>query len=28
VYGVPLSGKNGSTDSLEWRFLEWLAKGK
>jgi hypothetical protein len=28
LYGVPISGKNGETDSLEWRFLEWLAKGK
>jgi hypothetical protein len=28
VYGLPLSGKNGETDSLEWRFLDWLAKGK
>lgn len=28
VYGVPLSGKNGETDCLEWRFLEWLGKGK
>jgi len=28
VYGVALSAKNGETDSLEWRFLEWLAKGK
>ena len=28
VYGLPLSGKNGSTDSLEWRFLDYLAKGK
>ena len=28
VYGVPLSGKNSSTDSLEWRFIDWLAKGK
>ncbi len=27
IYGAPLSGKNGKTDSLEWRFLEWLAKG-
>jgi len=27
VYGVPLSGKDGKTDSLEWRFLGWLAKG-
>jgi hypothetical protein len=28
IYGVPLSGKNMDTDSLEWRFLEWIAKGK
>jgi hypothetical protein len=28
IYGLPLSGKNGETDSLEWRFLDWLAKGK
>jgi hypothetical protein len=28
IYGVPLSGKNLETDSLEWRFLDWLAKGK
>jgi hypothetical protein len=28
TYGLPLSGKNGDTDSLEWRFLDWLAKGK
>lgn len=28
VYGVPLSGRNGATDSLEWRFIGWLAKGK
>jgi hypothetical protein len=28
IYGLPLSGKNGDVDSLEWRFLEWLAKGK
>ena len=27
IYGVPLSGKNGETDSLEWRYLEWLGKG-
>jgi len=28
VYGVPLSGKNGATESLEWRFVDWLEKGK
>lgn len=28
VYGVPLSAKNGTTDSLEWRYLAWLGKGK
>ena len=28
VYGLPLSAKNGKTDSLEWRFLEWLSGGK
>jgi hypothetical protein len=28
IYGLPLSGKNGEKDSLEWRFLDWLAKGK
>lgn len=28
VYGAPLSGKNGEVDSLEWRFLDWLAKTK
>jgi hypothetical protein len=28
IYGVPLSDKNGDTDSLEWRFLKWLDKGK
>lgn len=26
VYGVPLSAEDGSTDSLEWRFLAWLSK--
>lgn len=26
VYGVPLSAADDSTDSLEWRFLAWLAK--
>jgi len=26
VYGAPLSGADGETDSLEWRFLAWLAK--
>ena len=28
VYGVPLSDRNGEVDSLEWRYLGWLAKGK
>jgi hypothetical protein len=28
VYGEPLSGSDGSKPSLEWRFLEWLGKGK
>ncbi len=27
LYGVPLSAADGSTDSLEWRFLAWIAKG-
>jgi hypothetical protein len=26
VYGMPLTGKDQTTDSLEWRFLQWLAK--
>jgi hypothetical protein len=26
VYGVPISAKDGETDSLEWRFLAYLAK--
>jgi hypothetical protein len=28
IYGVPMSGKNGKTPSLEWKFLDWLEKGK
>ena len=28
VYGMPLSGKTGEEKSLEWRFLEWLEKGR
>ncbi|MBL8859643.1 MAG: hypothetical protein JNL28_14140 [Planctomycetes bacterium] len=28
VYGIPLSGKDSEGESLEWSFLEWLAKGK
>jgi len=28
VYSVPLSGINGETVSLEWRYLTWLQKGK
>ena len=27
VYGVPLSGTDPSTESLEWRFLAWLQSG-
>ena len=26
VYGIPLSAANRDTDSLEWRFLSYLAK--
>lgn len=26
VYGVPLSAETGEDDSLEWRYLAWLAK--
>jgi len=26
VYGLPLSGPNGKTDSLEWRFLQFISK--
>jgi hypothetical protein len=25
VYGMPLSSESGETDSLEWRFLEYVA---
>lgn len=28
VYGVPLSADDGETDSLEWRYLAWLARKK
>ncbi|MCK6445719.1 MAG: hypothetical protein L6Q99_04945 [Planctomycetes bacterium] len=28
AYGLPLSAKDGSTDSLEWRFLKWIQSGK
>lgn len=28
VYGLPLSSADPGTDSLEWRFLTWLPKGK
>jgi hypothetical protein len=28
VYGVPLSSADGKADSLEWRFLKFLEKGK
>ena len=26
TYGVPISGENADTDSMEWRFLEWISK--
>jgi len=26
VYGVPISAEDGSTDSMEWRFLKWISK--
>lgn len=26
VYGLPLSAPDGTADSLEWRFLAWLAR--
>ena len=25
IYGLPISGKNGDTDNLEWRFLKFIA---
>ena len=28
IYGVPLSGSGMDVDSLEWRFLDWLAKSR
>jgi len=28
TYGAPLSAADGTTDSLEWRFLAWLSKGR
>jgi len=28
IYGLPLSAANGETDSLEWRFLAYIKKGK
>jgi hypothetical protein len=28
AYGLPFSGPDGSVDSLEWRFLTWLAEQK
>lgn len=28
AYGLPISAKDGSTDSLEWRFLKWIQSGK
>jgi len=26
VYGIPISAADGETDSIEWRFLDWLSK--
>ena len=26
VYGLPLSAKDGSSESLEWRYMTWLGK--
>jgi len=28
VYGIPLTGDDETVDSLEWRFLDWLARGR
>jgi hypothetical protein len=28
VYGMPFSGEDGAAQSLEWAFLDWLARGK
>ncbi|MBK8178311.1 MAG: hypothetical protein IPK67_05330 [Planctomycetes bacterium] len=28
VYGLPISAKDGTTDSLEWRFLKYVAAAK
>ncbi len=28
IYGTPFSDTDPATDSLEWRFLDWLANGK
>ena len=28
VYGMPLSADDGTVESLEWRFLDWLARGR
>ena len=27
LYGAPISAADGETDSLEWRFLEYVSKG-
>ncbi len=28
AYGLPISAEDDSTETLEWKFLEWIAKGK
>jgi hypothetical protein len=28
AYGLPVSGPDGTVDSLEWRFLAWIAEAK
>ncbi len=28
AYGMPISATDDSTESLEWQFLNWIAKGK
>jgi hypothetical protein len=28
VYGLPLTSEDETVESLEWRFLNWLARGK
>jgi len=28
VYGIPMSAEDGSVESLEWRFLDWLSHAR